>query len=102
MTKQNDEKTQMWDNWMYDGKKKKKYSREAGEERLDRRAIWRGLRHTGQGKTLLQFQIQMYLVALRSLSCMQQNPVNSLFIFILIQVFSNSLCYGFLDTPNIQ
>ena len=36
-----------------------------------------------------------------SLSCMQQTLVNSLFIFILLQIYSNFPCYGFLDTPFI-
>ena len=43
----------------------------------------------------------LYLVAMSSFSCMQQILVNSLFIFILLQIFSNFPCYGFLDTPAI-
>ena len=39
----------------------------------------------------------LYLVALRNFSCMRQILVNSFFIFILLQIFSNFSCYGFLD-----
>ena len=102
MRKQNDEKALMWDNWMYDGKKKKNLQG-GWRGALDGKAVWRGLRDTGQGKTLKlpEFKIQMYLVALRSFSYMQKIPVNSLFTFILLHVLSNSLCYGFVDTPII-
>ena len=37
-----------------------------------------------------------YLVALSSFSYMQQILVNSLFIFFLLQIFSNFPCYSFL------
>ena len=37
------------------------------------------------------------LVALSSFGCMQQILINSLLIFILLQIFSNFSCY-FLDT----
>ena len=40
-----------------------------------------------------------YLVALSNISCRQQILINSLFIFILLQILSNFPCYGFLDTP---
>ena len=40
-------------------------------------------------------------VALSSFSCMQQILINSLFNFILLQIFSNFPCYGFLHTPII-
>ena len=40
----------------------------------------------------------LYSTALSSFSCMQQILVNSLFIFMLLQIFSNFPCYGFLDT----
>ena len=43
----------------------------------------------------------LYLTVLSSFSCMQQILVNSLFIFILLQIFSNFPCYGFLDTSII-
>lgn len=103
MRKQNDEKAQMWGNWMYDGKNKTKL--QGGWRGASRRkgSLMRPKRNRpGQNsETLLQFKIQMYLVALRSFSCMQQIPVNSLFTFILLQVFSNSLCYGFIDIPII-
>ena len=42
-----------------------------------------------------------YLVALSSISCMQQVLINSFFIFILLQIFSNFPCCGILDTPII-
>ena len=54
---------------------------------------------------LVSYLIQdstLYLVTLSSFSCMQQILVNSLFIFILFQIFSNFPCYGFLDTSLIQ
>ena len=41
----------------------------------------------------------LYLVALSSFSYMQQILINYLSIFILLQIFSNFPCYGFLDTP---
>ena len=41
-------------------------------------------------------------IALSSFSRMQQILINSLFIFILLQIFSNFPCYGFLDIPVIQ
>ena len=43
----------------------------------------------------------LYLVSLNSFSCMQQISVNPLFIFILLQIFSNFPYYGFLDTTII-
>ena len=49
---------------------------------------------------LIQASI-LYLVALSSISCMQQVLINSFFIFILLQIFSNFPCYGILDTPII-
>ena len=39
----------------------------------------------------------LYLIALIIFSCMQQILINSLFI-LLLQIFSNFPCYGFLDT----
>ena len=36
---------------------------------------------------------------MNSFSCMQQILINSLFIFILLQIFSNFPCYGFLEHP---
>ena len=33
-----------------------------------------------------------------SFNCIQQILINSLFIFLLLQIFSNFPCYGFLDT----
>ena len=36
-----------------------------------------------------------------SFSCMQQILVQSFFIFILLQIFSNFPCYSFLGTPII-
>ena len=41
----------------------------------------------------------LYLIALISFTCMQQIRANSSFIFILLQIYSNFPCYGFLDTP---
>ena len=38
----------------------------------------------------------LYLVALNNISCMPQILINSIFIFILLKVFSNFSCYGFL------
>ena len=38
-----------------------------------------------------------YLVALSNISCRQQILINSLFIFILLKVFSNFPYSGFLD-----
>ena len=55
-------------------------------------------------KHLFSYLIQdsiLYLVALSSFSCMQQILKNSLFIFILLQIFSKFPCYGSLDTPII-
>ena len=49
---------------------------------------------------LLSYLIQdsiLHLIALNSFSWMQQILANSLFIFILVQTFSNFPCYGFLD-----
>ena len=43
----------------------------------------------------------MCSVALSSFSCLQQILVNSLFIIILLQIFSNFPLYGFLDTDII-
>ena len=43
----------------------------------------------------------LYLVTLSRFSCIQQILVNSLFIFILLQIFSDFPCYGFLDTSII-
>ena len=42
----------------------------------------------------------LYIVLdeLSSLSSMQQILINSLLIFILLQIFSDFPCYGFLDT----
>ena len=37
-----------------------------------------------------------------SFSCMQQILVNYLFIFILLQIFSNFTRYGFLDTQHLK
>ena len=54
---------------------------------------------------LLSYLIQdstLHLVALSSFICMQQILINSLFIFILLQIFSNFPCYGLLDPPIIQ
>ena len=42
--------------------------------------------------------MHVYLIALSYFSCMQQIPVNSGLIFILLQIFSNFSFYGFLDT----
>ena len=88
---------------MYDGKNKTKLQGGwRGVSRQKGSLTWPERHRPGQNsETLLQFKIQMYLVALRSFSCMQEIPVNSLFTFILLQVFSNSLCYGFIDTPII-
>ena len=36
----------------------------------------------------------LYLIALSSFRCMQQILLNSLFIFILLHIFSNFPCYG--------
>ena len=44
----------------------------------------------------------LYNVALHSFSCRQQILIRSLFIFILLQIFSIFPCYGFLDTAIIQ
>ena len=41
----------------------------------------------------------LYLVTLSSFSCLQKFLINTLFIFILLQIFSNFPCYSFLDTP---
>ena len=43
----------------------------------------------------------LYLIELSSFSYMQQTLVNSLFIFIPLQIFSNFPFYGFLDMPFI-
>ena len=43
----------------------------------------------------------LYNVALHSFSCRQQILIRSLFIFILLQIFSIFPCYGFLDTAII-
>ena len=43
----------------------------------------------------------LHLIAWSSFSCTQHILVNSLFIFILLQIFSNFPCYGFLDIPII-
>ena len=54
--------------------------------------------------SIICFHIQdsrWYVFALNSFSYMQYILVNSLFIFILLQIFSNFPCYGILDTPII-
>ena len=43
----------------------------------------------------------LYLIALSSLSWMQQILVDSLFFFVLLQISSNFHCYSILDTPII-
>ena len=45
--------------------------------------------------------MHVYLIALSNFSCMQQIPVNSGLVFILLQIFSNFSCYGFLDTLTV-
>ena len=45
--------------------------------------------------------MHVYLIALSNFSCMQEILVNSGLIFILLQIFSNFSCYGFLDTLTI-
>ena len=56
--------------------------------------------NSGFFKYLIQDSI-LYLVALNSFSRMQQILINSLFIFVLLQMFFNLPCYRFLDTPII-